>query len=63
MHSDEFKRWLAFSFTLIVLAENNFLPLLKSFINKTLKYKANLSLIWFVWLAMHFLVMNGHVTW
>ena len=44
MRSDEFKRRLGLSFTVIVLAYNNFLLLLKSFINKTPKYKANLNL-------------------
>ena len=40
MHSDKFNRRLGFSFTVIVLAYNNFLPVLKNFINKTLKYRA-----------------------
>ena len=44
MSSDEFKRRLGFSSAVIVLAYNNFLQLLKSFINKTLKYKADLNL-------------------
>ena len=42
MHSDKFKRRLGF--TVMLLAENNFLSLLKSFINETLKYKVNLNL-------------------
>ena len=41
MCSDEFKIRLDFSFTVIFLAKNNFLPL---HINKTLKYIANLNL-------------------
>ena len=45
IRSNEFERQLGFSFTVIVLAQNNFLPLLKSFINKTLKYKVDLNLI------------------
>ena len=43
MRSNKFKRRLGFSFPVIVLTYNNFLPLWKSFINKTLKYKANLT--------------------
>ena len=41
MRSDKFKRSLGFSFTVMILAWNNFLPLLKSFTNKTL---SNLNL-------------------
>ena len=44
MRSDAFKRRLTFSFTVIILAQNNFLLLLKPFITMALKYKAILKL-------------------
>ena len=43
MHSDAFKRRLAFSFAVIILALNNFLLQLKGFITKALEYKAVLK--------------------
>ena len=43
MRSDAFKRSLAFSFTVIISAENNFLLLLKPFITTALEYKAVLK--------------------
>ena len=44
MHSDAFKRRHVFSFTVIILASNNFLLLLKRLITKALEYKAILKL-------------------
>ena len=43
MHSYAFKRRSAFSFAYIILAQNNFLLLLKSFITMALKYKGVLK--------------------
>ena len=43
MRSDTFKRRLAFSLTVLISAENNFLLLLKSYITMTLEYKAILK--------------------
>ena len=59
MYSDAFKRRPAFSFTVIILASNNFLLLLKSFITKALEYKAVLKKQ-FACVAMHFLVMSSY---
>ena len=44
MHRDAFKRRLAFTFTVIILAQNNFLLLLKPFITTAVEYKAVLKL-------------------
>ena len=43
MHSDTFKRRPALSFTVIFLALNNLLLLLKSFITEAQEFKADLS--------------------
>ena len=39
-----FKRTLAYCVALIILVGNNFMPLLKSFIGYTLKYKVDCNL-------------------
>ena len=52
MHSDTFKRRLAFGFTVIVSAQNNFLLLFNIY---ALEYKAVLKFKrWFVCIATHF---------
>ena len=60
MRNDAFKRRLAFSFTVIILAQNNFLLLVKPFITTVLEYKAILKLQKIVCVAMHFLVISPY---